>query len=55
MVYCRGYVTTLDESYHVDSIDKQLTGRHLIFRESDYVGEKFTCGMTQLSAFSVSR
>ena len=49
LVYCRGYITTSDESYHIDCVDKLLNGRHLIFRESDYIGRNVTCGMTRLS------
>ena len=49
VVNYRGYITTSDESYHVDSIDKQLTGRHFVFRESDYIAGNFTCGRTSFS------
>ena len=44
LIDCRGYITTSDDSYHIDTIDRQLTGRHFVFRESDYIGDNFTCG-----------
>lgn len=40
----RGYVTTADEGYHIDPVEQSLTGRHYIFRDSDYVGLNLTCG-----------
>jgi len=35
-------MTELD-SYHIESIDHSLDGRHYIFRDSDYIGTNFTC------------
>jgi len=48
MVNCRGYIMTSEDSYHIQSIDNQLTGRHFIFRDSDHVEQNFTCGKTHL-------
>jgi hypothetical protein len=42
----RGYISTDDEGYHIEPVDMNLTGRHMVFRDSDYVGANFTCGVT---------
>jgi hypothetical protein len=40
----RGYITTDIEGYHIQPIDHLVTGRHYVFRDSDYIGTNFTCG-----------